>query len=247
MTRSSRHRRKTAPLGRVSGIFRYPVKSMRGEVLPRANFDARGMHGDRDWAVTFDDGRVGSGKSWQHLRRLPGLLNYSTLTTDAGVLVRNPEGRQYIAGDPRLDAELSETAGRPVSIQTEGEVQHFDCAGVHLLSNQSIEELAQFCDPDLLAPQRFRPNLLLDLFSGPKNERELVGRRFAIGRSLVLQVQETTERCSMVTHRNHPLPEAKEILRQLADRFGLHLGLYASVEEPGSVVVGDLFQSCDLP
>lgn len=210
MDRRRRKDQSTSPLGRVSGLFRYPVKSMRGEVLATATFDERGLVGDRIWAATFDDGRVGSGKSWQHVRRIPGLLDYSAATTRHGVVVRSPDDVMYFVGDPALDVELSAIAHNPIRVQAEGVVCHFDTAGVHLLSSQAIEDLKGSCGPNTVGPQRFRPNVLLDLFAEGVLESDLIGRCVAVGRSLVVLVNETTERCVMVSHQNGPLVGVQE-------------------------------------
>ncbi|MEK2495104.1 MOSC N-terminal beta barrel domain-containing protein [Kitasatospora purpeofusca] len=90
---------------RVAALYRYPVKSMRGERIDAVDVTRHGLVGDRQWAVTFPDGRVGSGKSWKHVRRLNGLLAYSVTTTENGPLVRTPQGRRLPVTDPDLAAE----------------------------------------------------------------------------------------------------------------------------------------------
>jgi uncharacterized protein YcbX len=47
------------PLGRVSQIWYYPVKSMRGVALPQAAVHWMGLPGDRQHAFTFTDDRSG--------------------------------------------------------------------------------------------------------------------------------------------------------------------------------------------
>ena len=53
---------------KVEGLWRYPVKSMAGEPLASAFVGARGIPGDRGWAV-FDEGRGGVTGA----KRLPAL------------------------------------------------------------------------------------------------------------------------------------------------------------------------------
>ena len=41
----------TIEVGRVQALWRYPVKSMQGEALTRAEVEARGLVGDRLFAI----------------------------------------------------------------------------------------------------------------------------------------------------------------------------------------------------
>lgn len=61
-------------IGSVAVVTRYPVKSLVGEDLPSARVDARGVEGDRLWAVRDADGKLGSGKDTRRFRRMDGLL-----------------------------------------------------------------------------------------------------------------------------------------------------------------------------
>ena len=58
-------------LGSVVALWRYPVKSMLGEELNRADISQRGLLGDRAYAlVDGSDGKVASAKNprkWPHL------------------------------------------------------------------------------------------------------------------------------------------------------------------------------------
>jgi uncharacterized protein YcbX len=48
-------------IGRVEAIYRYPVKSMRGERLEAATLGWHGLEGDRrkrGWAVSSPSGRM---------------------------------------------------------------------------------------------------------------------------------------------------------------------------------------------
>ncbi|MEU5130291.1 MOSC N-terminal beta barrel domain-containing protein [Streptomyces mobaraensis] len=60
-------------LGTVERIRRYPLKSTGGERLERADIEARGLAGDRLYAVRDAEGRFGSGKNTRRFHRMPGL------------------------------------------------------------------------------------------------------------------------------------------------------------------------------
>ena len=56
-------RRVAGTVGTVESIWRYPVKSLGGERLTSVDVEARGLAGDRRWAVRDAEGKVGSGKT----------------------------------------------------------------------------------------------------------------------------------------------------------------------------------------
>ncbi|MGI9125651.1 MAG: MOSC N-terminal beta barrel domain-containing protein, partial [Mycobacterium sp.] len=55
--------------GRITSIWRYPVKSMAGERLPAADFGELGLHADRTWAVRDVEAGITTSA-----KRLPSLL-----------------------------------------------------------------------------------------------------------------------------------------------------------------------------
>ena len=52
----------------VTGLWRYPVKSMLGERCQHLELDFRGVKGDRRYAVRDADGKLGSGKDSRRFR-----------------------------------------------------------------------------------------------------------------------------------------------------------------------------------
>lgn len=54
-------------LAHVKEIWRYPVKSMGGEMINQALFTPTGMVGDRLWAVVDADGEIKSARQWPKL------------------------------------------------------------------------------------------------------------------------------------------------------------------------------------
>jgi uncharacterized protein len=103
-------------------LWRFPVKSMGGSRVDRVRIDRRGVHADRLWAVRDVEKGVTASA-----RRLPVLLGCTAryLTepgADAGpgnvpaVVVTLPDGRELTAGDPAIDAALSELVGREMRL-----------------------------------------------------------------------------------------------------------------------------------
>src|ERR1700722_19804881 len=62
-------------IGHVEAIFRYPVKSMRGEPLDVANLGWHGLDGDRRLAFRRLDDR--GGFPWLTASKLPDLLLFA--------------------------------------------------------------------------------------------------------------------------------------------------------------------------
>lgn len=105
-------------IGAIKEIWRYPVKSMAGERMQRANVGARGIYGDRGWAVR--DEKAGE---IRNARKLPGLLHckavYVREPSESDVppaQITTPAGSTFRSDAAEANAKLSELLGRPVSI-----------------------------------------------------------------------------------------------------------------------------------
>src|SRR3954468_6212550 len=96
----------------VLEVWRFPVKSLLGERLDRAELGAEGVTGDRGWALF--DVATGFGLT---ARRVPELLFAAgRLRADGTVEVVLPDGT--VTGD---DAVLSDWAGRPGALRPAAE------------------------------------------------------------------------------------------------------------------------------
>lgn len=109
--------------GRVTSIWRYPVKSMAGEHVTEVRIGDLGLHADRTWAV-----RDLELKATTSAKRLPGLLwctaRYAAAPSpDAGpgnapeVIVGLPDGREVSSADPGVHRTLSEYLDRDVELR----------------------------------------------------------------------------------------------------------------------------------
>jgi uncharacterized protein YcbX len=224
--------------GTISELWRYPVKSMGGESLPCASFDAHGIPGDRHWAV-YDETkeRITNGK------KLPLLMQCQARYLEAdgvpgAVLIQLPDGRELHSDHEGVHEELSRFLGRPLRLVARQEPEaHFDAYPVSLLSSGSLAALRVANSESKFVPARFRPNLVVDL----GDERSAVERQWCGGRVHVggaqFQVQEPTERCSMIMRAQKELPEDPALLRTVVED-GNHVGVYCRVERGGRVEVG---------
>lgn len=233
-------------IGRVTELWRYPVKSTVGERLDAVRVGARGVEGDRRWAVRGADGRLGSGKTTnRRFRRMPGLLSLASSLDRTGCgLLRLPGGSVLRLDDPATARAVAAVVGEPVSLVDDPEGDHLDAAPVHLLSTASLAWLAGRRPADGVDRRRFRPNVLVEVDGGDRPEDDWVGRQVLVG-SAVLSVDQRTRRCVMTTLAQGPLGFAPGVLRSLQDATGERLGVYASVVRPGTVRVGDTVALCD--
>ena len=128
-------------VGRVSEIWRYPVKSMAGESLARADVSWQGLEGDRRWAF-IRPGIPRSGFSWLTIRQQPRMWHYHPSFADPGdpnrspTIVRTPDGRELDVADPDLAAELGDDLR--VIKQDRG---IFDSLPLSLITTRSIADL----------------------------------------------------------------------------------------------------------
>jgi MOSC domain-containing protein len=230
---------------RVTGLWRYPVKSMQGEPLPEAEIGSVGIVGDRQWAL-FD---VDTGL---HLtaRRQPELLFASASLAGDDVVITLPD-----ATETTDDAVLSAWLGRDVALRradpsTHGtyeialDFEHEDTAewyrweGPNGSFHDSTRTQVSIIGEDTLGGwdvRRFRPNLTVD----GSDEDGWVGRPISIG-DVTLDIVKQIDRCVITTR---PQPGGIErdlgVLRTVnRDRRG-NLGVSGMVTATGRVAVGD--------
>ena len=230
-------------VGRVAGLWRYPVKSMAPEELDSAEVSWHGLTGDRRWAF-IRAGQVRSGFPWLTLRERPELAHYRPRFAQPDrpnaslVLVGTPAAAEFDVADPALAAELG--TGVRVIKQDRG---IFDTMPLSLLTIQALAGLGLAAGAGLAAA-RFRPNLLVDALGGdfpwyPEiPEDAWVGRILRIG-ALRMRVDKHDLRCVVPTIDPVTLCRNPAILRTIARDRGNRFGVYASTVEPGRVAVGD--------
>lgn len=109
-------------IGTVRELWRFPVKSMGGERLATADVDARGVRGDRLWALRDDEKGVIT-----NAKKLPTLLLCSARYASApgadrgpaavpAVIITLPDGATVGSDDPDVDARLSAAFGRKLRL-----------------------------------------------------------------------------------------------------------------------------------
>ena len=235
MHESKNHR----PVGRVVGLWRYPVKSMAGNPVPEVEVSWHGLAGDRRWAF-IREGVVRSGFPWLTLRERGDLNHYHPSFVDptqpdkSSTIVRTPAGAVYEVTDAALAAELHPSVR--VIKQDRG---IFDTFPLSLITTQTIERLSQLVGAKLEV-ERFRPNILVEALDGePFCEDAWVGSILRIG-ALRMRVDKRDGRCAVITIDPLTSKRNPEILRTVArDREGC-LGVYGTTVDPGRMALNDL-------
>jgi uncharacterized protein YcbX len=123
----------------------------------------------------------------------------------------------------------------------------FDAAAIHLITSASLRSLADAAPGSRFEPERFRPNLVIDV-PGVEGfiENDWADRIVEIG-DVRVKVLMPVPRCVMTTLPQGDLPEDREVLRTVArtnrtqalGRDYPCAGVYATVEREGEIRVGD--------
>lgn len=247
--------------GAVLEMWRFPVKSMRGERIEGGPVAERGLEGDRRWGVVdTSSGKVLSAKREGRL-----LEARATLPDLAGpAVVELPGGHTLHADDPGIHDALSAWLGRDVRLEAadpdrptgyEMNVDntdesspvidfpcppgtYLDAAAVHLLTTASLATAGALYPGGRWDVRRFRPTLLLECDGEGWVEDAWVGSAVRVGDVELLPFAPTV-RCAVTTRAQEDLPRDLDIAKTVNREHGSNLGVYAAVRTPGTVRVGD--------
>ncbi len=218
----------------VTAVRRYPVKSMGGEDLAVAELDARGLAGDRWYAVVDDERRLASGKDSRRFRRRDTVFDYAAHTGPGGRVTVSRGDEHWRVGDPLLDRRLSEDMGASVRVTPEADLPHQDMGAVSIVSTASLQWCADRWggSPD---PRRLRVNIVLES-DEPFVEDRCTDIELGTAR---LRVVERIPRCRMIDIVQDGANPGASWLRPLGQERDLCLAVYADVVRPGHVRLGD--------
>jgi uncharacterized protein YcbX len=214
---------------RVAELWRYPVKSLRGESLDEATITAQGIAGDRlVHAVRTsgrNPGRVFTARTHSRMLGLQGGLDAGGAPTIDGMRWDDPAALAAVRAVTEPDAELVFYDGvgperfdvLPMSVATDGGVA---AVGVDR--------------------RRFRANVYLDGVEGLE-ERNWRGRSLRIGEA-ILGVRQVRGRCVMTTFDPDTLEQDITVLQKIYFELDGRTALDCYVVEPGRVRVGDTAQ-----
>jgi uncharacterized protein YcbX len=229
-------------VGRVEAIFRYPVKSMRGEPLETATLGWHGLEGDRRLALRRLEDR--SGFPWLSASRLPELLLFTPHGRDGAeelpTHVRTPEGVELPVFGDELAAEIGRRLEAPVQMM---QLKHgiFDEASVSVIASDTVREVGRLAGLSTDV-RRFRPNVLVRLLRpAPFQEDEWVGSALTFGEGSDAPAITATMRdirCAMVNFDPDSAKTAPEVLKAVVRTHENTAGVYGTVTRIGRLAVG---------
>ena len=223
-------------IGRIKGIFRYPVKSMAGVPLESVGLGFHGLNGDRRFAVRRLADQ--SGFPWLTASRLPELLLYKPMgETEVPTHVRTPDGAELELAGEELRNEISLRHGSPVEVM---QLKHgiFDEAAVSVINVATVREVERVAERplDIL---RFRPNIVIESDDAePFAEDQWVGKTLRFGtddNAAAVSVTLRDLRCVMI-NLDPETAEADSSVMKAAVRLNAnHAGVYATVISSGEL------------
>lgn len=226
-------------IGRVVGLWRYPVKSMGAEALDAVEVSWFGVAGDRRWAFVRDEA-TRSDFPWLTIRERNDMNRYLPSLADPSrpdkspTVVRTPSGNTLDVTDPNLSAELYPRGVRAIK-QNRG---IFDTFPLSLITTQTISKLGETVEAELDV-RRFRPNFLVETSDNdPFPEDGWVGCVLRIG-GLRMRIDKRDGRCAVITVDPVTSERRPEILRTVVKERQGCLGVYGTTVEPGVVALND--------
>jgi uncharacterized protein len=212
----------------VAELWRYPVKSLRGESLAEVELTELGIDGDRLVHAVRPGGRVFTARTHKHLLGLQGGLAEDGAPTIDGLPWGDPAALQLVREVTEPDAELVfyEGAGP----------QRFDVLPISVATDGGVAAVG-------VDRRRFRANVYLDGVEGLA-ERGFVGRALRLGEAVV-GVRQVRGRCVLTTFDPDTLEQDISVLQKIYFELDGVTALDCYVLEPGRVQVGDRAELLD--
>jgi uncharacterized protein len=231
-------------IGQIEAVFRYPVKSMRGEEVDSVALGWHGLEGDRRFAFRRLDDR--GGFPWLTASKLPDLVLFTPQRredTNGEALpthVLTPEGEEMPLFGQSLAGEIGRRYGAPVEMM---QFKHgiFDDASISVITSDTVREVCRLAGKKADI-RRFRPNIVVrSMRAVPFEEDEWVGGVLTFGDAddaPRVAVTMHDVRCAMVNIDPDDASIATEVLKAAVRSNQNNAGIYATVTRIGRVEVG---------
>jgi uncharacterized protein len=251
-------------IGVVGALWRYPIKSMRGEQISAAAVTAHGLAGDRAWALReIEYGGLVSARTWPAMLQLRAAWNSDPLTdTSARVRIQLPDGAIIHADDSAASRTLSDFLRREVRLERvrrepitpaereaimRGEAtpparDFFDEEVMHLIATGTLAHLRALSGGTSdFDPRRFRANIIVDTGANADGfvEDGWLDGILEIGAAVRIAGMRPALRCAITTHPQDELPHDAAVLRTAWRFHQAYAGIFAAVGAEGTIRVGD--------
>ena len=213
----------------VSQIWRYPVKSMGGEMLESTSLGPLGVVGDRLVHVEDASGRFITSRTH------PRLLGHSATLDSSGE--PRVDGLQWT--DPSLLRKVEGIVGPGARLVRDDSPYRFDVLPLLVATDGAIAAFGH-------DGRRLRPNVIIGGVNGT-SERSWPSQRLHIG-NLCIGIRDLRTRCVMTTFDPDTLRQDHRVLREIVEKFGGKLALNCHVIRGGEIHVRDdvqLVENCE--
>jgi uncharacterized protein YcbX len=254
-------------IGRVESLWRYPVKSMRGEEMDEMFAGYAGVYGDRLFAFESSASPKGfpylTGREQNQMLRYrprfrypdkaarpvnlteaenmpPGVNPVSAAPAELMVDVETPDGKTLAIDDPELIDMIRTGIDAKHQLKLlRSDRAMTDCRPLSILAVQSARKLGEETGITV-DKRRFRANVYLDLASSEGfAEDEFVGRSVRIGPKVVISILERDPRCMMITLDPDTGEKEPALLKKVAQAHSGMAGVYGAVLVEGTLHKGD--------
>ncbi|HYS95159.1 MAG TPA: MOSC domain-containing protein [Chthoniobacterales bacterium] len=258
-------------IGTVESLWRYPVKSMRGEELDEMFAGYAGVYGDRVFAFTSSLSPKGfpffTGRDQRQMIRYrarfrnpekaarpinlaeaesSGANPISANASELMIEVETPDGKTIAIDDPALIDNLrANIAGKHELKLLRSDKAITDCRPLSIFALQSAKKLGEETGTNV-DKRRFRANVYVDFTNADAfAENQFVGKTLRIGLKVVVSVLERDPRCMMITLDPDTAEKTPAILKQVAQAHEGMAGVYGAVLMEGMIRKGDSVELID--
>jgi uncharacterized protein YcbX len=254
-------------IGTVESLWRYPVKSMRGEELDELFAGYAGIYGDRLFAFATSANAKGfpffTGRDQRQMIRYrarfrnpekaarpvnlseaeklsPNLNPMSADVSELMVDVETPDGKTFTINDPALIDNLrSNVDGKHELTLLRSDKAITDCRPLSIIAVQTAKKLGEETGVTV-DKRRFRANVYVDLTDADGfAEDQFVGRSLRIGSKVTVAVLQRDARCMMITLDPDTAEKTPAILKAVAQAHEGMAGVYGAVLAEGMIRKGD--------
>ena len=258
-------------IGTVESLWRYPVKSMRGQELDELFAGYPGVYGDRLFAFESSASHKGfpffTGRDQRQMIRYrarfrnpekaarpinlaeaesSGANPISANASELMIEVETPDGKTIAIDDPALIDNLRANIDENHQLTLRrSDKAMTDCRPLSIFALQSAKKLGEETGTNV-DKRRFRANVYVDLTNADAfAENQFVGKTLRIGSKVVVSVLERDPRCMMITLDPDTAEKTPAILKQVAQAHEGMAGVYGAVLMEGMIRKGDSVELID--
>jgi uncharacterized protein YcbX len=228
-------------VGQIQSIWRFPVKSMRGESIDSCQIYWYGIEGDRRYA--FVRGDTNSNFPWLTARQVREMLAFTPQLRDPSnplespIDVTTPSGDVVPVESGQLRQSMQRHYGAPVHLM-QLRRGAYDAMAISIISTATVQALSRSDDP-----RRYRANFVVKL-NEPRAfaEDRWAGAQLRLGDrddAVRLRVLRPAKRCKVICIDPDTQAIDPRYLEECAAQHDAFAAMYCVPETIGTVRAGD--------